>query len=112
MRDSKFFDEEIDKLDKWAEDVKNSIEIKLKELSKEIKFKKTEARKIPKLEEKVQAQRHIKELEKKRNSMRMNLYQHQDEVDNKKDNLIEEVEARLKQRIEKKELFSVKWRLV
>ncbi len=44
--------------------------------------------------------------------MRMNLYQQQDDVDNKKDKLIEDIEARLKQKIERKELFSLKWELV
>jgi hypothetical protein len=112
LRDSNFFDEEMDKLDKWAEDVKNSMEIHLKELSKEIKFRKTEAKKIPKLEEKVKVQRHIKELEKKRNTMRMNLYQQQDDVDNKKEHLIDDIESRLKKKTEKKELFVIKWKMV
>ena len=43
QRDSNFFDEEMEKLDKWAEDVKNGIEIELKELDKDIKTRKTEA---------------------------------------------------------------------
>ena len=111
LRDSNFFDEEMDKLDKWAEDVKNSMEIQLKELSREIKSRKTEAKKILKLEEKVKAQRHIKELEKKRNTMRMNLYQQQDDVDNKKDKLLEDIEARLKQGIETTELFTIRWKV-
>ncbi len=42
---------------KWAEDVKNSIELELKELDHEIKAGKTEAKKILNLEEKVKAQR-------------------------------------------------------
>jgi len=101
----------MDKLDKWAEDVKNSLEIELKELDKEIKFRKTEAKKILSLEEKVKTQRQIKEMEKKRNSLRRNLYQAQDEVDSRKENLINEIEARLKQKIETKELFLVKWKV-
>ncbi|OIP84863.1 MAG: hypothetical protein AUK44_01150 [Porphyromonadaceae bacterium CG2_30_38_12] len=36
-RNSVFFDEEVDKLDKWAEDIKNSLEIELKRLSIDIK---------------------------------------------------------------------------
>lgn len=44
--------------------------------------------------------------------MRMNLYQQQDDVDNKKEQLIDEIEARLKQKTEKKELFVIKWKLV
>ena len=111
-RNAGFLDSEMGKLDKWAEDVKNSLEIELKELDKEIKTRKTEAKKILKLEEKVAAQREIKEMEKKRNTLRQNLYQAQDEVDSKKENLINEIEARLKQNIETTELFLIKWTIV
>jgi phage-related minor tail protein len=111
-RNAGFFDSEMEKLDKWAEDVKNSLEIELKELDKEIKNRKSEAKKILKLEEKIAAQREIKEMEKKRNTLRQNLYQAQDEVDGKKENLINEIEARLKQNIGTTELFLIKWTVV
>ncbi len=111
-RNALFFDEEMEKLDKWAEDIKNSLEIELKELDKNIKISKTEAKKILKLEEKVKAQRHIKEMEKKRNTMRQELYQKQDEVDERKEKLISEIEERMKQKIEKNELFTVRWQLI
>ena len=52
------------------------------------------------------------EMEKKRNTMRLNLYQIQDDVDNKKEQLIEEIEARLKQRIETTELFTIRWKVI
>ncbi len=97
---------------KWADDVKGSLEIELKALNKEIKFRKTEAKKILSLEEKVKVQRHIKEMEKRRNALRMNLFQSQDEVDVRKEKLIEEIDARLKQKIEKTELFMIRWQLV
>jgi hypothetical protein len=99
------------KLDKWAEDIKSSLEIELKELDKEIKLRKTETKKILSLEEKITAQRAIKELEKKRNSLRMNLYEAQDEVDARKERLLEEIEARLQQRLERKELFLIRWKV-
>ena len=105
QRNAGFFDAEMEKLDKWAEDVKNSIEIELKELDKEIKFRKTEAKKILSLEEKVRAQREIKEMEKTRNTLRQNLFQAQDEVDAKKEKLIDEIEARLKQKVRKTGFF-------
>lgn len=110
-RNATFFDVEMGKLDKWAEDVKNSLELELKELDKEIKFRKTEAKKILSLEEKVKSQRQIKEMEKRRNDMRMNLYQTQDDVDDKKEELINEIEARMRQRLEKNELFCIRWKL-
>jgi len=111
-RNASFFDAEMAKLDKWADDVKGSLEIELKELDKEIKTLKTESKKIQTLEDKLKAQKHIKELEKKRNSLRLNLYESQDEVDNRKDGLIDEIEARMKQKIELEELFTIKWKLI
>jgi hypothetical protein len=111
QRNAGFFDEELVKLEKWAEDKKSSLEIELKQLDIEIKILKAEARKLPKLEEKVKAQRHIKELEKRRNEMRMNLFKHQDEVDQRKESLISGIEARLKQMVRIKELFTIRWKI-
>lgn len=64
------------------------------------------------LEEKVSAQCQIKELEKKRNTLRMNLYQAQDEVDLRKKKLIEDIEARMKQKLERNELFFIRWKVI
>ncbi|PKP21642.1 MAG: DEAD/DEAH box helicase, partial [Bacteroidetes bacterium HGW-Bacteroidetes-21] len=108
-RNAVFFDEEMIKLDKWADDRKTSLEIELKQLDIDIKTKKAEARKLLKLEEKVKTQRQIKEMEKRRNEMRMNLYQHQDEVDQKKENLISDIETRLKQMTSLQEIFAIRW---
>lgn len=108
-RNTKFFDTEVEKLDKWSDDIKESLELELKKLSKDIKTLKTEARKIVQLDEKVKAQRQIKDMEKKRNGMRLNLFKLQDEADERKEKLIEEVEGRLRQAIKSEELFCVKW---
>lgn len=111
-RNSGFFDMEMGKLEKWAEDLKGSLEIELKELDKEIKFRKTESRKILNLEEKVKAQRQIKELEKTRNDLRMNLYAAQDDVDNRKEKLLADIEARLQQKLGRNQLFLIRWKIV
>ena len=71
-------------------------------MDNEIKFRNTEAKKILNLED----------MEKKRNSLRMNLFEAQDQVDVRKEKLIEEIESRLKQKIDKKELFVVRWKLI
>ena len=100
------------KLDKWAEDRKNSLEIALKQLDKDIKTQKTESKKIINLEEKVKVQRQIKDMEAKRNKMRRELLASQDMVDKQKEELIEKIEANMKQKIEEKDLFVIHWRLV
>ena len=51
-------------------------------------------------------------MEKKRNTMRRDLYQMQDDVDEKKEALIAEIEGRLKQEIKLESLFTVRWNMV
>lgn len=111
-RNSEFFDEEVDKLDKWAEDVKKSLEIELRRLEIDIKAIKTSAKKVLNLEEKVKLQREIKDLEKKRNDMRQKLYQSQDAVDARKEELLKKVEKQLAQKIELKKLFCVRFKVI
>jgi hypothetical protein len=111
-RNSEFFDDEVEKLDKWSDDMKKALEIDLKRLDIEIKTSKTNAKKIVDLNEKVKVQRHIKDMEKKRNEMRRKLYESQDEVDEKKEQLIARVEAQLKQKTYLKDLFSMRWRII
>lgn len=108
----KEFDEEIIKLECWADDLKGSLELELKELDREIGVKKSDARKILHLEEKVSAQREIKEMEKKRSELRRNFFFAQDEVDIRKEKIIDDIEARLQQKIETKESFTIRWQLI
>lgn len=79
---------------------------------REIKFQKIESKKILTLDEKLTAQKAIKEMEKKRNAMRRNLFEAQDEIEKRKEGLIADVESRLRQRIKTQELFAIRWQLV
>lgn len=111
-RNRDFFDVEMDKLDQWADDMKISLEKEIKDIDAEIKLRKAEAKKILSLEAKVKAQRHIKELEKKRSEKRQTLFSAQDEIDEKKESLLSDVEKKLNQKVVQNELFTIKWRIV
>lgn len=63
-RNNTFFEEEMAKLDNWAEDVKTGLERELRDLDAEIKLRKSESKKLSRLEDKVGLQRQIKDLEK------------------------------------------------
>ena len=112
LRNQVFFEEEMEKLDSWADDMKMSLEREITDLDAEIKLRKSEAKKMARLNEKVVAQRVIKDLEKKRAEKRQNLYEAQDEVDAKKENLLSSVEKMLEQKIEQEELFTIRWRVI
>lgn len=109
LRNQTFFDDEMDKLDTWADDMKLSLEREIKDLDAEIKLKKGEAKKLTALAEKVAVQRKIKDLEAKRKQKRQNLFEAQDEVDNKKEKLISKVERMLDQKVEQISLFTFRW---
>ena len=102
----------MDKLDQWADDMKISLEKEIKDLDAEIKLRKYEAKKMLNLENKVKAQREIKELEKKRSEKRQNLFEAQDNIDEKKEDLLNDIEKRLKQNITVNALFTIKWKLI
>lgn len=111
-RNAEFFDDEVDKLDNWSEDVKKALELDLRKLDIDIKAAKTNAKKIVNLEDKLKAQREIKDSEKKRNEMRRRLYEAQDEVEVKKDNLLETIEAQLNQKSKIEPLFTISWGII
>lgn len=110
-RNGKFFDEEMEKLERWAEDVKDGLEREVKDLDLEIRTAKREARLEVTLEAKVSLQRKVKALETERNDKRKALFEAQDEIDGRKETLIAAVEARLKQTVEAETLFTIRWRV-
>ena len=81
-------------------------------MDRAIRQHKADARKAASLDAKVAAQRHIKVLETKRNDMRKRLFEAQDNVEDRKDELLNAVEARLRQAVEEERLFVARWRVV
>ena len=110
-RNQNFFEVEMDKLDTWSEDMKVSLEREIADLDAEIRLRKNNAKRLSKLAEKVAEQRVIKELEKKRRDKRQNLFEAQDDVDAKKDKLLDQVEKMLQQKIVQKDLFTIRWKV-
>ena len=112
LRNNEFFDVEMDKLDQWADDMKISLEKEIKDIDAEIKLRKAEAKKTMNLELKVKAQRAIKELESKRSEKRKRLFIAQDEIDERKESLLTDIESRLSQRVNESELFTIRWKMI
>lgn len=111
QRSETFFDEEMEKLDSWAEDVKRGLEKELRDLDLEIKLRKSDAKRTSRLADKLAIQRAIKDLERKRSDKRMNLYHAQDEVDERKESLLNKVEAMLAQKVKQSNLLTIYWKI-
>lgn len=111
-RNLTFFEDEVNKLDAWADDLKEGLEQSIKELDKEIKQVRREAKIAPTLEEKLSLQKQQKKLESQRNRNRRDLFDKQDEVDERREALIESLEGKLSKKTTIETLFTVQWSVV
>ncbi|TXH88346.1 MAG: DEAD/DEAH box helicase [Rhodoferax sp.] len=103
------FTQETDKLDAWADDLKVSLEREIKELDRRIKEARTLSKGAATLAEKLAAQKTQRDLEALRDRKRRELFDRQDEIQAKRDGLIDELEKQLKQSITATRLFAVEW---
>jgi len=111
QRNLGYFEQEVQKLDAWADDLKLGLEQEIKEIDREIKEVRRTAATSPTLEEKLSWQKKQRDLEGKRSKLRRELFARQDEVDAQRDELISQLEVQLQQRIEERTLFTVEWEL-
>lgn len=107
-----YFEEEVQKLDDWADDLKQGLEQEIKETDREIKEVRRTAATSATLEEKLSWQKKQRELENKRSRQRRELFDKQDEIEAQRNQLIEELEESLKQKVEEEELFFIEWEIL
>lgn len=108
-RNARFFEQEADKLDGWADDLKVGLEREIKEIDRQIKEARRAATAALSLEEKLAGQKVVKALETERNSKRRTLFDAQDRIDAQRSELIASIEGKLEQSISEKSLFTIRW---
>jgi hypothetical protein len=111
-KNGSYFETELDKLDKWGEDKRNSLRLTLKEYDDRIKELKKLARLAPNLPEKLQLEKEKRQLESKRDEAWREYDSAARDIEKKKDELIDEVEKKLKQNVSEQELFTIRWKVV
>jgi hypothetical protein len=107
-----YFEQEVEKLDAWADDLKLGLEQEIKEIDREIKEVRRTAATAATLDEKLNWQKRQRELEGKRNKLRRELFNRQDEIELERNELITQLESQLQQQTQEKMLFTVEWELV
>jgi adenine-specific DNA-methyltransferase len=110
-RNGEFFDEEVLKLDRWSEDLKISLEQEIKDLDKQIRELRRSAALAQGLQDKLAHQRQTRDLERKRNDKRKELFEAQDAIDSQREELIVKIEKQLQHTTEIKSLFTIRWRV-
>lgn len=111
QRNLGFFEQEVEKLDAWADDLKLGLEQEIKDIDTEIKEMRRTAATSPTLEEKLVHQKAQRDLESKRNKLRRDLFNRQDEVESQRNDLITQLEVQLQQQVHEQSLFTIEWEL-
>ena len=107
-----WFETEMDKLDRWAEDRRVSLKAELDELDETIKETKKAARMAPNLPEKLERQRTSRQLETKRTDAWKSFDEASQEIERQKDSLLDQIGKRLEQQTKEDVLFSIRWQIV
>ena len=105
------FTQETEKLDAWADDLKVGLERDIKELDRRIKESRTKSKGAATLADKLAAQKEQRDLEGQRDKKRRELFDRQDEIQRKRDGLIDELERQLKQEISVSTVLTCEWEL-
>jgi SNF2 family DNA or RNA helicase len=111
-RQAVWFDEEIEKLNYWADDKRKGLKTELKEFDDEISLLKKEARVAPNLPDKLAIQKKLRDIDKKRDTAWKEYDDAAKKIEKQKDELLDSVEERLKQTIHEKVVFTIRWTIV
>ncbi|WP_170311960.1 SNF2-related protein [Deinococcus fonticola] len=110
-RNLKAFEDAAARIDAWSEDLKVGLERDIKELDRLIKEARRAATTAPTLQAKLDGQRQVQELEKKRTHKRRSLFDEQDRIDEKRQELIDQLARKLEEEESLTPLFTVRWSL-
>lgn len=107
----RLFNEERDKLERWADDKLLAAEEALKNTKARIAQLKRDARKAVTLQEQDGIQRELSELERKQRRLRQEIFAVEDEIIVKRDELIASLQQRLQEKTSNETLFSIRWQV-
>ena len=111
-RNAEWFDEEMTKLDAWAEDKRAALRLSLKELDEEITEKRKIIRRAGTMPEKLTLQRQLQKLEQQRDDAWRAYDAAAKQVQTDKDKLLNDIEVRLEQHVTSEDLFTIRFEVV
>lgn len=111
-RNTAFFQEERERLDRWAEDMVLASEKELADTKAQIKALGRQARLATNLEEQQAIQKRIAEQEKVKRRQRNKIFEVEDEIEAKRDQLIRRLEKRMRRKSTLTPLFTIQWKVI
>jgi len=109
---NRHFQEEREKLEKWADDLVLAAEKELKDTKAGLKLLNRQARQAATTTEQLALQRQIAEAERKQRRQRQRLFDVEDEIMERRDALVAGLERQMEQKSERERLFTIRWAVV
>lgn len=109
---SALFNEERERLERWADDMMLAAERQLTDTKVQLQRLRREARLAVTLEEQEEIQMQTRSLERKQRQQRQNIFRVEDEIADRRDDLIDALQQRMQQNVTAETLFTVRWEVV
>lgn len=103
------FTDARDKLDRWADDMELAAEQALKNTKEQIKVAQREARHATTLAEQHAIQERIAKLERQQRKQRQEIFQVTDDIQDKREKLVDQLMQRMAQKVSTQSLFTIAW---
>ncbi len=109
---NRLFNEERERLEKWADDMIVAAEKDLADTKAQIKAHRRQSRQATTLDEQQALQETIRDLEKKQRRQRQQIFNLEDEIAEKRDALIDGLKRRMSHKTSITPLFTIRWEVV
>lgn len=111
-KDARFMQTEVNKLNRWAEDRIYMVEKDLKDTKLRIKELNRQATQTAEPIEQLTIQKKLRDLEKKQRKQRQHIFDAEDQINNQRDSMIDEIEKRMQRSFKEQHIFTIRWKLI
>lgn len=109
---NRFMNEERERLEKWADDMVISAEKELRDIKAQLRESNRLARQATTTEDQIALQNKIRDIETRQRKQRQRIFEVEDEIIEKRNQLITSLERRMQQKSHVEPLFAIRWRVV
>ncbi len=111
-KDFRYLQNEVSKLNKWADDRIFIAEKELRDIKQRIKELTRQAAQASEPAEQLDIQKKIQEQERKQRKHRQLIFDAEDQILDQRDKMISEIEKRMMRNLKRKNIFTIKWKLI
>jgi ERCC4-related helicase len=111
QQNQRWFDQESERLERWGDDQNAALQIKVKNLDREIKDRRKAMRAVDDFKQRVEIKRELATLEQRRDAILAEFYQSKKKISDDIERLIDLAEQQLSKSHEVIGMFTVEWEL-